>query len=154
MKTLLVVFSLVLSVVLFPASALAHGMWTEYQVDNAVLELTAVFSTGDRFEGAKVEIYAPNNPDQPWMEGVTDAEGNFAFTPDTGLEGDWKIRIGEGDHGDILQVPVTEAGVDEQLISQAPYDAPHRWMKQMTVASLAFGSGVGSALYGRRWFRF
>jgi len=155
MKKLLVLVSLLVALFGFPANAMAHSVWTDYQMLAEQLQLTSLFSSDEPFPNAPVRIYTPDNPDQPWLEGMTDENGNFAFEPDTSVEGDWRIRIGDrGDHADILTVPVTEEGVQIDLISQEGFDGPHWWAHQGAVALGAFGSGLGSVFVfrRRRWF--
>ncbi|MBD1912819.1 MULTISPECIES: carboxypeptidase regulatory-like domain-containing protein [unclassified Leptolyngbya] len=156
MKRLFVLLSLLVALFGFPSQAMAHAAWTDYQMLVDQFELTSVYSTGEPYSNAPVRIYAPNNTEQPWLEGNTDESGNFAFTPDTSLPGNWRIRIGEPgtDHGDILTVPVTAQGVQIDEISQNSFDKPHWWAQQTSVALGAFGSGLGSVLLlrRRRWF--
>lgn len=156
MKKLFVLFSLLVALFGFPSQAMAHAVWTDYQMLAEQLQLTSLFSTEEPYPNAPVRIYAPNNPEEPWMEGTTDESGSFAFNPDRSIQGDWRIRIGEPgtDHGDILTVPVTDQGVQIDEISQNGFDKPHWWAQQTSVALGAFGSGLGSVflLRRRRWF--
>ncbi len=150
MKPLLVTLTLIISLVLFPAKAWAHGMWADFQLNEQILEITTVFTNDEVIEPLAVQVFAPTNAEQPWLETSTDENGFFAFEPDPTLEGEWTIYIGRGDHGDILTVPVSNDGIDEWLISQAPFDAPHWWMKQMAIGGVAFSSGLGSVVWSRR----
>lgn len=105
-----------LTVLALPTSALGHSVETNY-VFNDQLELQSLFSTGEPLQGATVQVFSPENPEQPWLEGKTDAEGRFAFEPDTQIPGNWEVMIRDQGHGDILTVPVDEQGVDVNLIS-------------------------------------
>jgi nickel transport protein len=155
MKKLLLLLALVFSLLTFPGAAWAHSVETDYWMSAGQLQFASMFGDGAPLEDAPVRIYSPDNPDEPVIEGTTDAAGSFAFTPDPEREGDWTIRIGDmTNHGDILTVPVNEAGVEIDEIVQAPYAAPHWWQRQVGVATAAFGSGLGSvAIFRRRrWF--
>ena len=110
---------ILLGMLIVPAKALAHAVQTNYFLGNQ-LELESTFGNGEPFKGAKVTIYAPNNPTQPWLQGVTDAQGRFAFSPDENIEGDWDITIRQQGHGDFLTVPVREEGILADLISRLP----------------------------------
>ena len=110
---------LLLGLLAVPARVMAHAVQTNYLLNNQ-LELQSTFGNGAPFKGAKVSIYAPNNPTRPWMQGITDAQGRFAFSPDEALEGDWEITIQQQGHGDFLTVPVRDEGIQVDLISLKP----------------------------------
>jgi nickel transport protein len=110
----------VLSVMVLPVKSLAHVMETNYVMQDTKLKITAVYSSGEPARNTHIKVYAPNNLDQPWMEGVTDENGNFAFQPDPNVQGEWEVKIGENDHADELLVPVTDQGVQIDKISQLP----------------------------------
>lgn len=119
---------LVLPLLSMPAKTLAHGVLTDYAAtEDSKLEITVTFSSGDPFQQAPVQVYSPSDPTKPWAEGTTDAEGQFAFQPDTNVPGDWMVRIGQTDtdHADILKVPVTDEGFNVDLISQLAEDELH-----------------------------
>lgn len=98
--------------------ALAHSVETNYILNQETgaplpgLAFQSVYSSGEPLTGATVQIYAPNNPEQPWKEITADAEGRFAFTPDPAIPGDWEVIIRQDGHGDIWTVPVDEAGIE------------------------------------------
>lgn len=100
---------------------LAHNVETNYVLSSQnELEIQVMFSTGEPFESAPVQIYSPDNFETPILEGSTDEEGRFAFEADTSVDaGEWKMKIGELGHGDILLVPVDEEGIDIDMVSSA-----------------------------------
>ena len=153
MKKLIVLLSLLMALFGLPGKAMAHSVWTDYQMLAEKLQLTSQFSSEEPFQGAPVRVFAPNSTGKPWLKGTTDEMGNFAFQPDRTLTGNWEVRIGDAiEHGDILTVPVTEAGVQIDLISQQDIHRPHWWVRQSWVALGAFSGGLGSAvLFRRRW---
>mgnify|MGYP001796226736 CR=1 FL=1 len=125
---------------------LAHGVQTDYLLSNQ-LQLQTTFSNGQPLKGAKVSVYAPNNPTQPWMQGQTDADGRFAFKPDRSIVGDWEVTIMQQGHGDILTVPVNAEGVDATLISAEGQDVhyaagPAAWVSGLVGLGLAVGAAV------------
>lgn len=105
MKRLLIALVFGLALFGFPTQALAHQVETFYFMKDQ-LEFQSTFSTGEPFVGATVEIYAPNNPDEPWMTLTTDEEGRFAFMPDESIPGAWEISIEQEGHADYWTVPV------------------------------------------------
>ena len=137
---------------LTPQPAQAHSVETDYLMITDKLQFTAQYSGGEPLQKAKVQVFAPGNPDKPWLEGNTDADGKFSFKPDQQIPGDWEVRIGTGDHGDILEVPVTKDGVAVDQISRTiPAEtkyAPSGVMDwQMgVIGAIAIGGALGSSL--------
>ncbi|NJN29808.1 MAG: DUF4198 domain-containing protein [Synechococcales cyanobacterium RM1_1_8] len=100
-----------------PTKALGHAVETRYVFEDQ-LQLQTLFSHGEPLADATVQVFSPDHPEKPWLEGKTDSEGRFAFTPDKQIPGNWEVIIKEQGHGDILTVPVSKEGVDVNLISQ------------------------------------
>lgn len=88
----------------------------------ASIELRSEFSNGEPLKGATVMVYAPNRPGRIWAKGVTDSEGRYDFKPDETIQGDWEVRIGQGGHADILTVPVSDRGIEADLMAQESVD--------------------------------
>lgn len=103
-------------------AAWGHAVQTDYFVDllaqDLELSFQASFSTGEPMGDAAVFVYAPGEPEKAWLEGTTDADGNFRFAPDETISGDWRLEFVQGGHRDILIVPVGADGVDYTNISQ------------------------------------
>jgi nickel transport protein len=163
-----------LGLTLSPAPAFAHSVQTDYRLVAGALELQSTFTTGEALAGAEVTVYAPHDPTHSWLSGVTDPTGTFVFQPDRTLPGEWIVKIGQGDHGDELAVPVSEQGVKLDAISRAPYEAPHQlasqttsqtasqttsqtanqFARQMVVMGILLGSSLGTTSWlrwRRRW---
>ena len=87
------------------APAFAHGAKIEYQPINGI-EIHARYDSGEPMSVAQVNVYAPDNPSEPWQTGTTDDEGRFVFTPDPSRPGNWEVMVRQAGHGDILGVPV------------------------------------------------
>ncbi len=121
-----------ISMAAIPAEALAHQVQTDYilngQTNSPVsseggqtgnsLSLQTTFSNGQPLKGATVIVYAPDQPDRVWTKGVTDSQGRYTFVPDRSISGEWKVDIQREGHADILQVPVTEEGIEIDLVAQ------------------------------------
>lgn len=155
MKKLFLLLTLLIGLVGFPHAAFAHGVQTDYSTLLSQFQFTSEYSSGEPFAGAPVLVYSPENPDVPWIEGTTDESGSFAFQPDPAIQGEWQVRIGDtGDHADILTIPVTQTGIEFDMISQQTINGPHWWMRQVGVATAAFSTGLGSVVLFRRnrWF--
>lgn len=130
-----------------PTKAFGHAVETKFVFDDA-LEIQTLFSSGEPLTDAKVQVFSPENPEEPWLEGKTDKEGRFAFEPDTKIPGDWEIIINEKGHGDILTVPVDAKGVDVNLISDAGGDEVH--MHYMTGPLTFIGAVVAGGAFALR----
>jgi len=108
-----------------PTKALAHQVQTNYILNSQAsdestdrLELRTTFSNGQPLKGAKVHVYAPDQPYRVHAVGKTDSQGRFTFVPDEPISGDWEVNIEREGHQDILTVPVTEEGIDLGLMAQ------------------------------------
>ncbi|NEQ97199.1 MAG: hypothetical protein F6K30_10810 [Cyanothece sp. SIO2G6] len=101
--------------------ALAHNVETNYILsDDAALEVQVLYSDGEPFGDAPIAIYSPDDFETPIYEGTINEEGRFSFYPGEDAEtGEWKVKIGELGHGDILLVPVDEEGIDIDLVGHA-----------------------------------
>lgn len=152
MKRLIFGSILLLGLVSYPGQALAHMIETDYQLitdsfATQSLEIQSVFSTGEVFPNAPIIVYAPNDPDQPWLEGTTDENGQFVFYPDPTLVGEWSVEIGEDSHWDKLRIPVGNRGIEFDAITHLDTQTPHRhypFADQMIVAGVAVCGAVGS----------
>ncbi|GBF82267.1 carboxypeptidase regulatory-like domain-containing protein [Aphanothece sacrum] len=149
MKKLLVLLPILLGIVAIPTKILAHAVETNYLLSNQ-LEFQTKYSTGEPLKGAKVMVYAPNNPDKPWMEGKTDEEGRFSFLPDKSIKGDWQVEILQEGHEDYLTVPVDEKGIEVDKISQKDQQDLHYSSSALSpIESLIITAGIGAS-----WFVF
>jgi len=85
--------------------AIAHGVRMQARETQAI-EVNAEYDNGDPMVNAQVTVYAPNDPATPWLEGTTDNNGNFVFTPDSSQSGNWSVQVRQAGHGSIVNVPV------------------------------------------------
>jgi nickel transport protein len=153
MKRLLLALVMALALVGFPAQAWAHQVETFYTLDKQ-LEFQSVFSSGEPFAGATVSIYAPNNPDAPWMTTTTDSEGRFAFVPDEAIPGNWEVAIEDGDnlsHADYWTVPVGDKGIIYDGISlDSTEDVHHRAATAFLPVVISIGGALAWLGFTRR----
>ena len=119
------VLAAVLGLAIAPTRALAHQVQTNYILNSQQnggtsdsLQLRTTFINGQPLKGAKVTVYAPNQPYRVHAVGKTDSQGRFTFVPDQPISGDWEVDIRREGHQDILTVPVTEEGIDLDLMAQ------------------------------------
>jgi nickel transport protein len=155
MKRVLVAVVLGLVLFGFPAQALAHQVETFYFVKDE-LEFQSTFSTGEPFVGATVEIYAPNNPDEPWLTLTTDEEGRFSFLPDESIQGDWEVSIEQDGHADYWTVPVGEKGIEyDNIVMESNQDLHYAsFDKGLVPLALALVSGMVWLTLRNRWRLF
>jgi nickel transport protein len=96
-------FLAVLALVSASAPAFAHGVNIQSQTV-AAIAVVARYDSGEPMAGAQVLVYAPDNPQEPWLTGVTDAAGNFTFTPND-RPGHWEVTVRQAGHGAMVTVP-------------------------------------------------
>lgn len=78
-------------------NVLAHDVIHDMKLGDAVV-LRVGYDTGEPMQYAEVLIYSPKNDKIEFQNGRTDANGSFAFLPDT--PGEWRIVVDDGDgHG-------------------------------------------------------
>ena len=111
----------VLGMAIAPTKVMAHQVQTNYIINSQSgnsLQLRTTFSNGQPLKGAKVTVTSPNQPYRIRTVGKTDSQGRFTFVPDQSVSGDWEVNIKREGHQDILTVPVTEEGIDLDLMAQ------------------------------------
>ncbi len=128
-------------------AAWAHGVAISPSQAEAT-RIYAEFDSGEPMSGAQVRVYSPDNPQDPWLEGVVDPQGNFFFLPDPGIPGTWEVMIRQAGHGGVVTVAVGEdpsldALADESVGSLSPL---HRGL---LMGSTVWGL-VGTALFFAR----
>jgi len=134
----------VLSMLLLPLSAIAHGVDITAVPINAV-EIYALFDSGQPMAGGQVTIYAPDEPLDPWLTGICDEEGRFIFVPDYSRPGMWEIKVRLAGHGDLIRLEVTAA--EESVVSEA---GRLSFLQKIIMALVVVWGAVGTALYFSR----
>lgn len=108
LKLGLVLSLVALGVVATAGQSIAHGTTIEYRTTQA-LEVQATYDSGEPMANAQVVVYAPDDPSEAWLTGVTDERGQFLFSPDPSMTGNWDVQIRQAGHGDIVSIPVGES---------------------------------------------
>jgi nickel transport protein len=129
-----------------PAIARGHAAVVHVESRGAVV-VTARYDGGEPMARAQVRVFAPNHPAEPWLHGVTDADGRFMFVPDA-WTGRWSVQVREAGHGAIAHVMVTEATATEAIRITSSHDRSLPQTLAMA-ASVVWGC-IGTALYFRR----
>ncbi|MBW4551740.1 MAG: hypothetical protein KME35_11615 [Aphanocapsa sp. GSE-SYN-MK-11-07L] len=149
MRTLILALFLLLTTLGLPAPAFAHAVETDYLINaQAALETRSHYSTGEPMEKAVVKVYSPSDPTKPWLESTTDAEGKFAFQPDRKLPGEWTVKIGQSDHGDIVTLTVTDQGAE--VDSEGVPEQANGSKQIVVIGFAALAGGIAQKLSSRQ----
>ncbi len=73
-------------------AALAHGVHADLLEGGTGVR--ARFDTGEPMAFADVKVFAPDAPNEAWLESTTDPEGRFVFVPPR--PGVWRIAVDDG----------------------------------------------------------
>ena len=156
-KQLGVILALCFGFFLFPQPSFAHMVETYYGTKDHSLEIQALFSTGEKFNGADVIIHPPSNSNYLEIRGFTDEEGKFVFHPDYSVPGVWSVEIGdenESNHWDMLRVPVTESDIEIEAISHVDLDIRehhhYNFASQIAIGAIALTCGICVQLFRRK----
>ncbi|MEM7335068.1 MAG: hypothetical protein AAF490_23525 [Chloroflexota bacterium] len=124
------------------SSILAHGTDIRLTVaENDQVQINAIFDTGEPMSEAQIIVYAANDPQTAWHNGVADMNGTYFFPVDTSIAGDWAITVRTAGHGELLHFTVSERGV----ISTGAETARPAW--QTTVGALFVVIMLGGVAY-------
>ena len=133
--------------VLLAGPAAAHGAFVDVASVEAV-GIAARYDTGEIMASAQVSVFAPDNPAEPWLTGVTDAQGRFVFMPDD-RPGRWAIQVREAGHGAMGYVEVGASEADSVILTSSAGSGTSLAQRLLMVACVLWGC-VGTALYFRR----
>ncbi|NEP84672.1 MAG: carboxypeptidase regulatory-like domain-containing protein [Okeania sp. SIO3B3] len=132
--------------ILIGGMASAHGVVIDYTVQNAVaIDIQAKFDTGQIMPEAQVTVYAPDDPQTPWLTSTTNENGKFSFTPDMSKPGTWDIQVRKAGHGHIIHVPLEDTTTGLQTTTTTSNGFTTLQIIIMS-ASVIWGF-VGTALY-------
>ena len=82
------------------------------------VQIYARFDDGTPMANAQVLVYAPDDPETPWLRGEADDEGYFAFVPNAALAGRWDINVRTAGHGDWVYLTLEDGGRDRSSQQQ------------------------------------
>jgi nickel transport protein len=121
--------------------AFGHGTVVEADLAQAI-SVTARYDSGTPMMKARVTVFAPDDPTQPWLTGRTDSDGRFLFMPGD-QTGRWAIEVRQAGHGATAYIYAERTGVhvaDRQPAGSSPAQ------RLLMVASVLWGC-IGTALY-------
>lgn len=75
------------------AQAQAHALYAAHTWQGSVALVQFAYAGGEQPTYAKVEVYSPADSKVEFQNGRTDAQGRFAFMPDT--PGQWRIIMAD-----------------------------------------------------------
>jgi nickel transport protein len=130
-----------LGAIALPTAALAHGAHIELRATQA-LEIQAMYDSGEPMKGAQVQVFSPQDPRTPYLTGLTDDRGHFAFTPTS--PGNWEVSVRQAGHGDIKVIPVEVGGAIATSFTTSSRLSPLQ--RGIMAAAVTWGC-VGTALY-------
>jgi nickel transport protein len=129
--------------------AFSHGTDLKYRNVEA-MQIQATYDSGEPMSEANVTVYAPNDPETPWLIGNTDKNGYFLFIPDRSLAGNWDIKVRQSGHGSMTTIPISEIGseiesvnVSREWSSQGSYSP----LQKAVMAVMGIWGFIGTALY-------
>lgn len=136
--TLLVVTGIVLATA---TTGMAHGMNYSILESQSAVVFQAQFSNGEPMSYSAVVINDPTGREH--QSGLTDAQGRFAFIPES--KGKWQVAV-DGGMGHRLAFDM-EAGADIAEIKAAK--SP-QWLYALIGLSLTINLGLGVSLIRKR----
>lgn len=128
--------SLAAALSLLPGLAGAHGLELSTTLSAPAVIVRAAYGGSEPVPFAKVQVFAPGEPEREHQTGTTDRRGYFSFVPEGG--GAWRIVVDDEEghrHDTTVQVP-------EPFESGAPVPpaAPSRLERALLGVALLFGA--------------
>ncbi|MEM9213605.1 MAG: carboxypeptidase-like regulatory domain-containing protein [Cyanobacteria bacterium P01_F01_bin.150] len=123
---------------------LAHGVLME-ATPIPSFQVQVTYESGEPMANAQINVYAPTDPQNVWLQTLTNENGYFLFTPDPNIPGTWDIQARLAGHGELLRINVQEDGAIRQL-SRSDNTPLQKWL---TIAAVVWGF-VGTALFFSR----
>lgn len=105
LKSFRLLFAALITLIVVGAAS-AHGTDIVWQIADGVVIIDAVFDSGEPMVNAQIVAYAPDNPSEPYFQGIADENGHIEFPIDAAITGSWDISIRTAGHGEMLHVPV------------------------------------------------
>ncbi len=137
------------AIVFLPAvPVFAHSTVIEHRQTNAI-EIRAMYDNGEPMTEAQVTVYAPDNPSDPWLKGITTEDGRFAFVPNPDMEGEWDVKVRKAGHGDFISVPV-EGSQQAAQSGKNWQGGGYTTLQKILMAALGVWGFIGTALFFAR----
>lgn len=133
-----------LTLLLIPLEVTAHGVQISSVMVNGI-EITALYDSGQPMAGGQVNVYAPDDPLEPWLTGICDQEGNFFFIPDYSKPGLWEVQVRLAGHGDLIRIEITGS---EEAIATGTTGLSS--LQKAVMALTVIWGAVGTALFFSR----
>lgn len=128
--------------------ALAHGAIVEAAPTSAVA-VQARYDSGAPMAGARVTVFAPDDPARPWAVGQADADGRFLFRPDPSRPGRWAVQARQAGHGGMAYLDIA-AGPDPAAPDPAGAAVPApglTWPQRLLMLACVGWGCIGTAAY-------
>ena len=133
------------------AQAHAHALYAAHTLQGSVALVQFAYAGGQVPTYAKVEVYSPADAKVEFQNGRTDAQGRFAFMPDT--PGQWRIIMADNmGHRVVHETTVAENG-GAAPTADAATDAWGRFatpLRALLGVSLLLNLGTMSVLWRQR----
>ena len=134
--------ALVLTIVLSPAAAQAHGIessLTRLQSLSDSLMLESRFSNGEPTSDAVVRLVAPDGESREL--GRTNEKGQLSFALPKQANGEWELQVDGGPgHRDYLEMPVQQGQAQLDKISQHSHGStPLGWLGALGATAMLLG---------------
>lgn len=101
-----------LVVVTLTMAAVAYGHGVESSTFQGGVGIQVAYDHGAPIAAGTVLVYAPSDGENPYLQGVTDKHGRFAFVPDA--PGEWRVEVEDATgHGLVRNITVTQEMVPE-----------------------------------------
>lgn len=85
-------------------SAMGHGARVVWELQEDSISIAAMFDDGMPMESAQVTVFSGASPSEPYITGMTDENGNFAFLPCKEESHLWDVQVRKAGHGDMIHI--------------------------------------------------
>ena len=96
-------------IALFASTVLSHGVSVTWELRGDSVHVAGSFDDGQPMGNAQVTVFSGAAPSEPYLNGVTDGNGEFSFLPDKEESENWDIQLRKAGHGDIVHISLSNA---------------------------------------------
>ena len=93
------------------APVFGHGARVIWELQGDSVHISASFDDGQPLNRAQVTVFSGAAPSIPYLTGMTDENGEFAFLPDKEESLNWDVQVRSAGHGDMVHLSLTEEPV-------------------------------------------